>query len=238
MNRQKQFDQYLSSGFADVNAGDESRRHMAEMFEHNYSRFLPKNKKAKILDFGCGVGQCSEWLVAKGYKNVTAVDTSKEAIEYVKQRGVDGVQVKNTLDWLDKNKRQYDLIVTNDVIEHLDKDQIIPIVTGWHKALKKGGTLIVKTNNVSAITGARMRYWDHTHTTSFTEFSLLQVLSYAGCNNIELKPFSFPLNKITRMIRRFLQAIVHIIWKLIFWLEYTIVPKIVHEYFFAVVKKK
>ena len=238
MDTNEQFDKYLSSGFAEINDSEKSRRFMAEMYEHNYGKFLPKDLTAPILDFGCGAGQCLNWLLKRGYQNVLGVDIGAEAVDYCRGKGFPVQKITDTLNWLKKIEGKYQVVIANDVIEHISKPDIIPTMSALYKALKPGGIMIIKTNNVSAITGARMRYWDHTHSTSFTEFSLKQVLHYAGVDNVRLFPFKFPLNTFPRLVRVLLQLILHSAWKICFWIEYTIVPKIVHEYIFAVARKK
>ncbi|MBT4121039.1 MAG: class I SAM-dependent methyltransferase [Candidatus Magasanikbacteria bacterium] len=237
MNIQQQYDKYFSAGFVEFNQSDKSRKVMSNMYEHNYAKFLPRDKESSVLDFGCGAGQGLSWLKDRGYKNYLGVDISKEAVEFCKAKKLLVEKIDGPIVWLKKNKEKYNVIISNDVIEHIPKEDIIPTMSALYGALKKGGVMIVKTNNVSALTGARMRYWDHTHSTSFTEFSMMQVLKYAGVEEFNFYPFTFPLNKPTRIIRRLFQSILHAIWKFIYWLEYTLVPKIVHEYFFAVIKK-
>ena len=48
------YNKFLSSGFAELNAGAE--RHMIALYRHNYKKFLPENKQARILEIGCGMG--------------------------------------------------------------------------------------------------------------------------------------------------------------------------------------
>lgn len=237
MDTNEQFNKYLSSGFAEINDNEKSMRFMAGLYEHNYGKFLPKDLSAPILDFGCGAGQCLNWLTRRGYKNVLGVDVGSEAVDFCRKKGLPAQKVADSLSWLEKNSGKYLVIFANDVIEHITKPDIIPMMSALFKALKPGGVMIIKTNNVSAITGARMRYWDYTHSTSFTEYSLKQVLFYAGVKDVDLFAFKFPLDTFSRIIRLLLQFILHTVWKLCFWIEYTIAPKIVHEYIFAVARK-
>jgi 2-polyprenyl-3-methyl-5-hydroxy-6-metoxy-1,4-benzoquinol methylase len=237
MNQKLEYNNYLSAGFENVNVGGKSKKFMAGLFAFNYSKFLPTDKNIKVLDFGCGVGQCLSWLLDSGYKNAMGIEVGDEAVAYCQKNNLPVEKVSNSLEWLKTHPEEFEVIILNDVIEHLPKEQIVSMLSALFGSLKKGGIMIVKTNNVSAITGARMRYWDHTHTTSFTEYSLRQVLLYAGIKDFSFYPFAFPINTFFRLIRKILQLVLHFIWKVIFWIEYTIVPKIVHEYFFAVVKK-
>lgn len=56
-----------------------------------------KLSKGKILDVGCGAGNHGLYLQANGF-DVTAIDTSKGAVEVAKQRGLKHVGLKNVLD--------------------------------------------------------------------------------------------------------------------------------------------
>lgn len=236
MKSKTYFDQYLSSGFARYNEG--AGKNIRQHYRHNFLPFIPKDKTVKILDVGCGMGQCLEWLRAEGYTRIGGIEVSREGVDYCVKQGFEVSQVEDTEKWLKTHADNFDIILLNDVIEHLPKDSIVPILAAMNTALTDGGRIIIKTNNVSAITGARMRYWDFTHTTSFTELSLEQALRFAGFTNFSMHAYRFPVNRLRRVIRKIMQLIVHAVWKLIYWIEFTIVPRIVHEFFFAVVEKQ
>ena len=53
--------------------------------------------KGKILDVGCGAGSHSLWLQEKGH-DVTAIDTSKGAIEVAQERGVLNAEMRSLLE--------------------------------------------------------------------------------------------------------------------------------------------
>jgi len=179
------------------------------------------------------------WLKEQGYSNYLGVDISREMIEFCQTHISQKVkQISSINEFLSEQVEVYDVIVMNDVIEHLEKSAIISDLEIIKKALKPGGSLIIKTNNVAAITGARMRFEDFTHETSFTEYSLRQVLRVAGFKKIEMRAFDFPRTSPKRWLRFAMQAVLHALWKFVYFLEYTTVPKIVNEFLFAVAKKE
>ena len=226
------YQQFLSSGFAELNAGAE--RHMVSLYRHNYKKFLPENKQARILEIGCGMGNFLLFLGEEGYENFLGVDIAPEAIRYCLDKGISKVKfIKDLMEFLG-TAPQFDLIVLNDVIEHLPKDEIINIFNKIGEKLTAGGQVIVKTGNMSSMAGLRIRYNDFTHTAGFTEYSLKQALFLAGFKQTIVAPFVFPRNSLTRVIRFVAQRIAHALWQFVFFVEYTQVPKIVDELIFAV----
>lgn len=229
------FQKFLSSGFAELNKGN--RQHIIDLYRHNYRRFFPNNKQAKILDIGCGMGQFLEFLAEEGYQNILGVDISEEAVEYCLEKGISKVKLISDLRTFLVGSPMYDLIVLNDVIEHFPKDDVLPILLAIYEKLNAGGRIIMKTGNLASLVGVKIRYNDFTHQSGFTEFSLAQVLKFSGFQSTMIYPFVFPKNRITRIVRWLAQKKIHAIWKLIYFFEFTAPPRIVDELIFAVGKK-
>ena len=77
----------------------------------------------------------------------------------------------------------------NDVIEHIHKNKIIPILKLIYSSLPIGGTLIIKTPNLENPFCSYTRYSDFTHQIGFTGNSLVQVLKMSGFNDISIYPY-------------------------------------------------
>ncbi len=159
----------------------------ARKFKWNYQRFfanLPKD--AKILDFGCGVGQFLFYLQREGFQNISGIDISKSQIEFALQMQpkVEFSHVSNSVDFLQRHPEQYDVITMNDVLEHIDLEQMIPLLQALYKSLRPGGLIVIKTINSAYPLSNASRYLDLTHTVSFHEKSLTQLLRHVGYKNI------------------------------------------------------
>ena len=231
------YKKYLSTGFADLN--QQNRMHLISLYQENYSSFLPKDKKAQILEVGCGMGFFLEFIAGHGYENYLGVDISPEAIEYCQDRGIKKTKlIKDLEDFLTSSATGYDFIILNDVIEHLEQKEVLPVLTKAYERLNSGGQIIVKTGNLASLVGPRIRFNDFTHFLGFTEYSLKQVLIYSKFRDIVIYPYKFPKNRITRVIRYLGQKVVHAIWKMVYFFEFTEVPKVVDEQMFAIGKKK
>ena len=173
------FNQYISAGFGEhTTANFES---VSRHYAFNYLRFLPQDRNAPILEIGCGMGHFLFFLKEQGYTNVVGLDVGKEQVEYTNSLlGAEKALLVDSTENFLANGGRYSSIVMLNVIEHVRKDKIIPLLQQIHDALSDGGILIVKTDNVGCVTGTFNRYFDFTHEIGFVESSLKQVLHIAG----------------------------------------------------------
>lgn len=102
------------------------------------------NKKGSIIDIGCGPGFFIKTAKENGWK-VSGIDPSSLAIEFAKKK----LKLKNVkiLDYQDlaKEKKKYDVIYSNGVIEHIaDPKSFLDILS---KILKKRGIIFLSAAN-------------------------------------------------------------------------------------------
>lgn len=239
MDQKEVYNKYLTSCLADCNTDKGAYQNMASFYELNYSAHLPQNKGAKILDFGCGMGHFIYFLEKSGYTNFLGIDISEEAIKFC-QNNVSKkvILITDPQKFFEEKKENFDVIVLNDVIEHLPKNEIISILIMLKNRLREDGSLIAKTSNAGSITGSYMRYHDFTHEINFTEQSLRQVLLLAGFSKVDIMPIKYyKATNIKRALRLFLNYWLHFVWKLFFYIEYQDVPRIVTNLMIGVAKK-
>jgi len=140
-----------------------------------------------ILDFGCGSGYGS-YMLSKHAKKVDAIDYSPTSIEYARSRYNNHNINYNVLNAclseevfrvLEQNK--YDIIVTFDVIEHLDK--YFDYLENIKKLLKNDGILIIGCPN-RLQTFEWRKEWEKFHIQEFTPYQLRKILSFYFTNVI------------------------------------------------------
>lgn len=229
---------YHTTIYAERNLSGDLRKLM-ESFNYNYRKFLPENKHAKILDLGCGRGELLLWLETLGYKNLHGLEVSPEMAKLAQanlaQKTITLITDLNK--HLSADKNTYALIILNDVLEHWSKTEIETYLPLLYKKLSPGGKLLLRVPNAASVIGGNIRYADYTHQVSFTELSLRQILLIFNFKKIQIMDYSFPANSVLRALRKLGQWKLHLLWKFIYWFEYTKPPKHLTELIFALAEK-
>jgi 2-polyprenyl-3-methyl-5-hydroxy-6-metoxy-1,4-benzoquinol methylase len=176
---------------------------MALKYKKQFLPFLPKDKKAKIVDIACGAGHFLYFMQKEGYEQASGLDISKEQVAMAQKIGIKNVQVNDLFSFLPKYPDEFDMIVANDIIEHLNKNEIIQFLDAIHKAIKPGGSLLLCTINAFSLFGAGVVCVDFTHEVGFTPISLAQVLRVCRFTDVEVygeKPVAHDLRSNVRQI--------------------------------------
>lgn len=184
------YNKYVSSLFGKTHKSDK-REYILQnrYFKKNYLKFMPKDKTCKILDLGCGMGHMYYACKENGYLNYTGVDISVENISFIEERWGDKPNVKQAdmFQFLREKECQFDVVIFNDVIEHLNKEEIFEVMDGTWKILSNGGVLFIKTNNMAnPFVNTSGRYICMDHEIGFTEKSMEQLLITTGYSKFKI----------------------------------------------------
>jgi len=215
----EKFEKYHETFYEDLHGWRDYNLTSAGYGEWYYD-CLPADKKARILDIGCGDGKFLFFLQQKGYTSIEGLELSsqqaKEAKKYLKCpiRGVDDTSV-----FLQKHPSNYQMITMNDILEHVPKNETVNLLKAVLGALQPGGHAIINVPQVSGFASLFCRYNDFTHETIFTEMSLKQVLSLAGFSNIRFIRQKWPLKWTPRHLA---YRLVRGLWRAILKFIYTI----------------
>jgi len=174
------YKQYASvcRGCSEVFDEQEATRSMAA-FSRYLAGWLPAAKNANILDLACGSGKTLFFLRENGYTNISGVDISAEQVALARQVTSD-VTEGDILEFLGNTSCKYDLIIAQDIVEHLGKNQVFEMLDACHTSLTPGGRLILSSPNAESPMFGSRRYGDFTHGICFTPAALSQVLEIAG----------------------------------------------------------
>lgn len=175
-------------------------------YRHNYLKHLPGDRNARILVISCGPGYFVHLLAQDGYRNVLGIDSDPGKVRYAKEKGLNCV-TERAFAFLSRNRDPYDVIVGEQEINHLTKDEILAFLDLCRRNLSPNGTLLVHSlNGANPITGAEALAQNFDHYNTFTEYSLRQVLEHAGFEKIFVFPLKLyvfyknPLNYIGMML--------------------------------------
>ena len=108
-----------------------------EIISSIISKFVFKNNKLKILDFGAGSG--ANTIALSHYGEVYVYEKNKNALQLLKKR-FEKISNIFVLDTINENIF-FDLIVASDVIEHIENDD--EIIKFFSKVLKNDGNILI-----------------------------------------------------------------------------------------------
>jgi SAM-dependent methyltransferase len=108
---------------------------------------LAGRMSGSLLDAGCGTGGFLAWAGAQGgFTRLCGVDVSAEAIELARET-VPGAELQVApLDRLPFADGEFDLVVCNDVLQHVPESASDASLRELRRVLRAGGTLLVRTN--------------------------------------------------------------------------------------------
>lgn len=149
-------------------------------FKKNIQVHLPTNKNAAIIEIGCGYGRNILALKNSGYSNTIGIDVSFEQIKYAKEvMKLDNVLQADALDFLEKSTTKYDAILLIDVLEHLELDYSIKLLSKIKKMLKPNAVFILQVPNGICLLSPNY-YNDITHHRAYSPKSIEQHLKMSG----------------------------------------------------------
>ncbi len=166
---------YQEGGFVIARFGDDAELGLAQTGERmipgltDYSLYIPHVKRyllaqrfaenARVLDAGCGTGYGAK-LLARVADRVDAVDLSRPTMAFAERTYPDEkiAWQEDDLRTFDPEAGAYDLVVSFEVIEHLEQTDIPAYLERLHRALKPGGTALISTPNRLVA-----QQWDNPH---------------------------------------------------------------------------
>jgi len=99
-------------------------------------------KELKILDAGCAGGALLKFLAKNGYRNISGIDVSSDAVAFCRKNGIENVSMADAAKTGFKDG-EFDVVIASDVLEHI-KDEATALAE-WRRILKNGGKLLVFT---------------------------------------------------------------------------------------------
>lgn len=190
-------------------------------------RFL-KNKKNKILEFGCGTGGNLKFL--SDFGEVMGLDISERALNFCKKRGFNNL-VLGDVESLNLPENSFDLVLALDVLEHL-KDDKGTIEKAW-RVLKTGGYFLVTVPAYQFLWSEHDKALNHYRRYLARDFSnKLEEMGFRVIKKSYLISFGFPLVLAYRIFR-----------KIIFPkgkenIAYVILPKPINDFFIFLLKRE
>jgi 2-polyprenyl-3-methyl-5-hydroxy-6-metoxy-1,4-benzoquinol methylase len=136
--------------------------------------------RSAIFEVGPGLGHLAAHYQSVGH-SVHCVDIFQDIVDVCKELGLSVDHTTSLLSYLEGHPAKYDLILMIDVLEHIDVEIQVSVLTALTNLLNDGGVIVIRVPNADSLLANRYRYIDFTHKTSYTLESLSDVARNSGC---------------------------------------------------------
>jgi 2-polyprenyl-3-methyl-5-hydroxy-6-metoxy-1,4-benzoquinol methylase len=184
-----------------------------QFYRVNYLPHMPVDKSVKVLVVSCGPGYFVNLLNEEGYTDVMGIDSAAEKVEYARNKNLN-CQVEEAFPFLRNTSEKYDVIFCEQELNHLTKDEMVKFLKLCWRRMRDGGTLIVHgLNGANPLTGSEALAQNFDHFSTFTDYSLKQVLEYSGFGEIRIIPldlyvfYNNPMNYVGKAVTGLLSLI-------------------------------
>ena len=140
---------------------------------------LRRQRLGRVLDVGCGVGRCLEFLDGHG----VGVDHNPTSVQECRERGFDAYTPEQ-FEPLDIG--QFDTVLLSHVVEHLDAAAGEGLLRSYLPYLRDGGRVVVITPQEA---GQRS---DPTHVRFVDEVAARSLLGTLGLSDVRVRSVPFP----------------------------------------------
>ena len=189
----------LYAAYKSTHAGVSDLESQAPGFRRDIRPHLPEDRRARVLDLGCGQGHYVRQLLALGYEHTRGIDISPEQVQEARASGLTQVSLGDYRESL--GKAELDVVIATDFLEHLTRLEGMQALDQIRRSLRNGGTLILRVPNAGSPFSGTLRYGDLTHETSFTARSLRQLGAAAGFPTIDIYACTPPVHGATSALR-------------------------------------
>jgi 2-polyprenyl-3-methyl-5-hydroxy-6-metoxy-1,4-benzoquinol methylase len=177
----------LYEAYASGHAGRGDGQAIALAYRRDIRPLLPPPSAGPVVDIGCGQGHLVSLLHGDSY-DACGVDVSPEQVAIAHSCGRDQVSHGDFREILLSRSGQFAAVTATDLLEHLEKDEVLDTFDCIAEALKPGGRFVARVPNAVSPLGGHVRHGDFTHESSFTARSVRQLSAAAGFGQVRVLP--------------------------------------------------
>jgi 2-polyprenyl-3-methyl-5-hydroxy-6-metoxy-1,4-benzoquinol methylase len=172
--------------YASTHAGHSENDQSDLSYRRDIRRHLPAGASGfRVLDIGAGQGDLVRLLLRDGFA-ARGVDISPEQVELARAAGLTQVELNDFHAVLDTSGSGWDAVVATDLLEHLDKAEVLRTFDEVRGALRPGGRFIARVPNAVSPMGGNYMYGDITHQTWLTRRSIQQLAAVSGFGRVDV----------------------------------------------------
>ncbi len=162
-------------------------RRKARGYSRRFGRILDAEDISSCLDVACATGLLANYLCRRGCKDVVGVDLNESLVAVARRNVPDAEFVADdAVHYTAACGRKFDVVFLLDLLEHLDRQRVVELLTNVREILNDGRFAVVRVPNLNCIHSTGAFYGDWTHCTPFTERALFHIAKLGGFSRVEL----------------------------------------------------
>lgn len=207
--RTRIYDRYVSAfkGRPDPEQAGSILERRGPVFDALLGPLFDDLRPKQVLEAGCGQGSFLLWAAHRGVADAHGFDRAAEQVEIARSLGL-SAEIATATDYFSRCRREYDLIVAFDLIEHFTRDEALDFLGCCRVCLRPGGVLFLTTPNGSALRPGPVAYGDLTHETIFTPGTMRLFLELTGYEQVNVHEIQPPPASVRSRVRR-------VLWKIL-----------------------
>lgn len=150
-------------------------------FDREFLKASDARPEMSVLEIGCGTGIFLRYLVRRGFKDITALDSDAGLAPVLDDlTGIpvlfgDGSALLDSM-----GAERFDRIALFDVAEHIPVEHLMGLMARLRVALKPGGKVVMRVPNCSSPWGMKCYFGSFDHVTPFTPERFEQLAAASG----------------------------------------------------------
>lgn len=153
---------------------------MFPSYRINLSPWLPADRNARVLDFGCGYGTFLSFLAAEGFRDIRGFDPDTRCVDFTRSQGFKVESGADPRGFLAANKSHFDCVSVQSVAMYFERDQLVAWFSDLRDCLKPGGTLLLTVPNGAGLCGLTELIQDPFMKCVYTDVLLADLCRFAG----------------------------------------------------------
>ena len=149
------------------------------------------SSSSHVLEIGFGNGAFASWVRSQR-AHYTGTEINDELIARAQKLGIDAYPATFDLDTIPR-KKCFDLIALFDVLEHIEKCDILRILNSAKNCLSPDGRIIIRVPSGDSPFAGHLMHGDITHKTHLGSFAFYQLAALTGMQVTSVHSAAFPI---------------------------------------------
>lgn len=204
-------------GIADVEKGYEF---YPKLYKRNYGPHLPRDKNSKLLIISAGPGYFVKFANDLGYADALGVDSDPNQVKIARERGINVIEA-DAIQHLEESTDVYDMIILEQEINHLTRDEFMYVLGLIKARLRPGGSVALNAyNTANPITAPDHIATNLDHYSFWTSLSLGQAFRHSGYKEYATYPldnyvlYGNPLNYAAKAATALISVLLRVVFKM------------------------